>query len=150
MFKSTGRTCRSLFGESSSTDASASLSFHFLVFPLVGPFKGSRANMVAFMWRLLGRSSRPIHLINVDGTSQSLGHTREEPGEQSQLRSHAFKLTLSLYKDKQVRHTYIKSIEQVLHSHIWIMSYINVSIQHGPQPIPEASFVGNQRCFSPF
>lgn len=66
MFKSTGRTRCSLFGESSSTDASL-LSF------LVCPFKGSRANMVAFMCRLLGRSSGSIHLINVDGTSRAAG-----------------------------------------------------------------------------
>lgn len=60
MFRSTGRTCCSLFG-----DEAAASAFHHLVSsssslccPLKSPFKGSRANMLSFiMYRLLDLSS---------------------------------------------------------------------------------------------
>lgn len=65
--------------------------------------------MVAFMCRLLGRSSGNIHLVNADGVSV-VGHVREEPGVQSSgvVGSHRLHLMLGVDKDQQVCHIYIK------------------------------------------
>lgn len=56
--------------------------------------------MVAFMCRLLGRSSGPIHLINVDGTSQAA--SSHERGWRLWCSPQEPYIKFSLYKDKQV------------------------------------------------
>lgn len=56
------------------------------------------------MCRLLGRSSGPIHLINVDGTSRAAG-SHERGSWRLRCSPQEPYIKFSLYKDKQVSHS---------------------------------------------